>query len=199
MLLDKPIKFIEIVKNSTKYVDKFSRFALENIKPDKRKQKKVSIPEVFGYVFDMFATTLNKMEVETKITLLSKDAEYKVYAYEIDWESIVINFLTNSIWAIEKETDNSKARKIEVEISETTTDITVVYKDSGIGLEQATEESIFLPMQSGKRDRIGNSVGTGMGLAIVKNHIEDHMNGAIKAIAISDIGGAEFQMIIPKR
>ncbi|MPY23134.1 ATP-binding protein [Shewanella sp. YLB-07] len=196
--LTKPIKFIEIVKKSTQYVDKFSRFALANIKPDKRRQNKICIPEVFEYVFEMFATTLDKMKVETKISLLTEAAQYNVFAFEIDWESIVINFMTNSIWAIEKESDVTKQRKIEVNISESESEIFINYKDSGIGLEQGTEESIFLPMQSGKRDRIGNSVGTGMGLAIVKTHVEDHMKGTIKAIAHSDIGGAEFSITIPK-
>jgi signal transduction histidine kinase/anti-sigma regulatory factor (Ser/Thr protein kinase) len=197
-LLNKPIKFTKIVKNSTLYVDNFSRFALENIKPDKRTQKKIGIPAVFEYVFNMFATTLEKMQIKPRVRLLTDNAKYEVFAYEIDWESIVINFMTNSIWAIENESDANKLRKIEVEISETELELLVTYKDSGIGLEQGTEESIFLPMQSGKRDKIGNSIGTGMGLAIVKNHIEDHMKGTIKAIAHSDIGGAEFQIKIPK-
>jgi signal transduction histidine kinase len=59
------------------------------------------------------------------------------------------------------------------------------------------EEHIFLPMQSGKRDLSGNTIGTGMGLAIVKNHIVDHVGGEVFAVAKSQLGGAEFLFKLP--
>ncbi|WP_065761102.1 sensor histidine kinase [Pseudomonas defluvii] len=197
-LLDDPIDCIQIAKDGAKYVDNFSRFAIENIKPDKRTRKKVHIPGVFKYVFEIFSVTLDKMGVSSEINIHTDGAAYEVYAFEIDWESIVINFMTNSIWAIEAQKQRQKST-IRVDLYETDGEITVIYSDSGIGLEAGTEESIFIPMNSGKRDGRGNVIGTGMGLSIVKTHVEDHMLGSISAKAHSDLGGAEFTIKVPVR
>ncbi len=195
--LEEPIKYIKIVRESARYIDNFSRFALENIKPDKRKRKKVRIPEVFEYVFKMFATTLNKMKVNATVNIMSTSSKNEVYAFEIDWESIAINLTTNSIWAIEMNPHRNNPQ-ISVDISDNETEFLLSFKDSGIGLEAGAEETIFLPMSSGKRDKNGTSIGTGMGLAIVKTHVEEHMNGTIFAIPRCELGGAEFQIKIPK-
>ena len=194
--LDKAITFITIAKDSAKYIDNFSRFAIENIKPDKRTRRKVRIPDVFDYIFKVFSVTLEKMNIKTFIHIHPPEAEYQVYAFEIDWESIAINFMTNSIWAIESSKDRNNPA-IHIDLFESEEEITLIYKDSGQGLEAGTEESIFIPMHSGKRDDRGNVIGTGMGLAIVKTHVEDHMHGSIKASANSDIGGAEFTIKLP--
>jgi signal transduction histidine kinase/anti-sigma regulatory factor (Ser/Thr protein kinase) len=197
-LLDDPIEFIKIAKDGAKYIDNFSRFAIENIKPDKRTRRKVNIPSVFAYVFKTFHVTLEKMKIRACVNLHSPNISYDVYAFEIDWESIAINLMTNSIWAIEA-SSNRETPLISVDIAEDEDGITVIYKDSGIGLEAGTEESIFTPMSSGKRDGRGNTIGTGMGLSIVRSHIEDHMGGSITAIAKSDLGGAEFTIKLPTR
>lgn len=196
--LDKPIEYIKIAKDGARYVDNFSRFAIDNIRPDKRTRKKINIPNVFSYVFGVFSATLEKMKINTSVRLNTEGAAYEVYAFEIDWESIVINLMTNSIWAIES-SQNRNNPAITVDITEADEEITISYKDSGIGLETGSEESIFIPMHSGKRDARGNVIGTGMGLAIVKTHIEEHMHGMVTAKAKSDLGGAEFTITIPTR
>jgi len=195
--LSKPIELLDVVHESARYIDNFSKFAIENIKPDKRTRKKVKIPDVFNNVFEMFSSTLDKMGIQTSVNVTPVNSTHEVYAFEIDWESIAINFMTNSIWAIES-SSNRAISEISVEINETDEYLLVYYKDSGIGLEAGTEETIFHPMHTGKRDNIGNSIGTGMGLSIVKTHIEDHMNGTIVALPTSNLGGAEFRISIPK-
>lgn len=196
--MPKIVKSISIARDGAQYVDNFSRFAIENIKPDKRTRKKVIIKDVFDHVFRMFAATLDKMDIVRFVRTADEERIYSVHAFEIDWESIAINFMTNSIWAIETKTGRERAQ-IAVDIFEEDESIVVIYKDSGIGLEVGSEESIFLPMNSGKRDRTGNVVGTGMGLAIVKTHVENHMGGSISAKAHSDLGGAEFKIKLPLR
>lgn len=193
-----PIKFIRVAKDGAQYVDNFSRFAIENIKPDKRTRKKVNVTKVFNYVFDVFSATLKKMNIRTHVNIQPENYKHEVFAFEIDWESIAINFMTNSIWAIEA-SQNRTDPSITVDITEDHNELTVVYKDSGIGLDLGAEESIFTPMNSGKRDMRGNVIGTGMGLAIVRTHVVDHMGGEITAKAKSDIGGAEFTIKVPVR
>lgn len=197
-ILPKILKSIQIAREGAQYVDNFSRFAIENIKPDKRKRKKVVIKAVFDHVFNMFSVTLDKMNIDRVVRVAESNIEHSVFAFEIDWESIAINFMTNSIWAIEAK-ENRERSEIIVDISSNEENLSITYSDSGVGLEVGSESSIFLPMNSGKRDRIGNVIGTGMGLAIVKTHVENHMGGKISAKAHGDLGGAEFRIEIPLR
>lgn len=180
-----------------KYVDNFSKFALDNIKPDKRKRTKVNVLNVVNYIHTMLNDTLTKMDVEVDILdSLSVHDEFKVFSFEIDWESIIINLFTNAIWALESQIS---ARLIKIALEDNQEEFIFKFTDNGIGLESNREEDIFLPMVSGKRDKHGNSIGTGMGLAIVKTHVEEHMGGSIEARNCPDLKGAQFTIKIPKR
>ena len=66
-----------------------------------------------------------------------------------------------------------------------------------IGLEAGSEDKIFLPTFSTKRNVRGESNGTGMGLTIVKNFVEQNTGGSIQAIASGPLGGASFVILIP--
>jgi len=195
---DECLRISESIQRNISYIEKFSSLALSNIKPDKRKRKRVNIPKVFRYVFDLMSSSFNAMDIDYNVLISTgSEANYNALAFEIDWESIAINLITNSMWALEK-IDSSK-RFIEVEFSdETDNTILISFRDSGVGLEAGSEESIFLPMKSSKRDRAGNVTGTGMGLAIVKSHIENHSSGKLTATASSSLGGAEFNFRIPR-
>ncbi|WP_241168817.1 ATP-binding protein [Serratia marcescens] len=183
-----------LVKDSIRYVDSFSKIAINNIKPDKRKRKKTNVPIIFDYIFKLMAVTLENMGVTYSFhyNKISRE-DFNVRSFEIDWESIIINLLTNALWALEfKDKDNRFINILFERVGGTR--LKIVFRDSGCGLEDGAEESIFLPMSSSKRDRTGNVIGTGMGLAIVKTHIVEHMGGNISASNDTELGGASFSM-----
>ncbi|MCE9685826.1 ATP-binding protein [Shewanella sp. AS16] len=176
-----------------KYVDTFSKLAINNIKPDKRVRKKVNVPEAFGYIFRMMADSFTNMGVRWSFRFDKiKPEDFNVRSFEIDWESIAINLITNSIWALENE-DREK-REIRVVFERVGgTRLRVGFLDSGCGLEIGQEDAIFLPMHSRKVDHKGNYIGTGMGLSIIKGQVENHMSsGSITAERHSKLGGAGF-------
>ncbi|HHX7339331.1 TPA: ATP-binding protein [Enterobacter roggenkampii] len=182
----------KLVKDSIIYVDNFSKIAINNIKPDKRQRKKINVPSVFEYIFKLMNATLKSMGVEYSFEFSKiKREDFNVRAYTIDWESIVINLLTNSLWALEEKERNTRFINVIFERIGGTR-IRILFNDTGCGLEEGAEESIFLPMSSSKRDRAGNTIGTGMGLAIVKTHVEEHMAGGISAYNHPETGGATF-------
>lgn len=186
------------IKESLAYIKKFSQFALHNIKYDKRTRKKVPVPGVFRYVIEMFEDTFKSMNFAPVVEVHGDEDFFQIYSYEIDWESIAINLITNSIWALDR--TPSSDRNIHIlfsKVDDTTASLN--YSDSGCGLEVGDEEKIFLPMHSSKRDMNGNVIGTGMGLSIVKTQIEDHIGGTIEAIASGKLGGAEFIFSLPVR
>lgn len=187
----------ESIRRNIVYIDNFSQLTLSNIKPDKRRKKKINIPKVVDYVFELIGPTLEVMGIkfESIFTNIAPD-DVNVKAFEIDWESIAINLFTNSQWALDYMPSGN--RTIQFEYSYLSDSIIqIVYRDSGIGLEAGTESSIFQPMISGKRDREGNQIGTGMGLAIVRNQIVEHSSGTVRAVANGKLGGAEFIFELP--
>lgn len=179
--------------SGAQYVDSFSKLALNNIKPDKRTRSKVNVPKVFKYIFKMMSSTFAKMQIQCDIEFIKiQEEDFNVRSFEIDWESIAINFITNATWALENKDKNNRRIKIIFERIGGTR-LKLAFMDSGCGLESGQENAIFLPMNSGKIDMKGNSIGTGMGLSIIKTQVEEHMpSGTITAQQFSEIGGAGF-------
>lgn len=141
---------------------------------------------------------LNDALARQNISVEMKFSEQQIFvsnSYEIDWESIFINMLSNSIWAMTKTPANK--RKVVIAAEKIGGDVEVRFKDSGCGLERGTEKYIFNPMYSTRRDDKGNTVGTGMGLAIVNTFITEHSGGRVTAYPNSDLGGAEFVITVP--
>lgn len=183
---------LKTIISSTGFVRNFASFALGNIKPDKRKRKNIDTGSVAESVFKALSVSLDRQNIETNVEIKSRE---KISAFEIDLESIFVNLISNSIWALKK-TSVGK-RFISVIIDEDENDLTINFADSGFGLEKGTEEQIFQPMFSTRLDRKGAVEGTGMGLSIVKNFVENHANGTIEARANGRLGGAEFLLRIP--
>jgi signal transduction histidine kinase len=105
-----------------------------------------------------------------------------VFGDKIQLQQVLLNFLRNSIDAIEK--SESDEKRIEVTTNLVSDSVTVSVRDSGSGIDKTIFERIFKPfITTGK-------TGFGIGLAVSKSIIENH-NGEIWAENITD-GGAEF-------
>ena len=118
-----------------------------------------------------------------------------ILAFEIDWESIFVNLITNAIWALED--TQAEQRKIHISMWEAKNYLEITFADSGCGLEPRTEDKIFLPTFSTKRNEKGELIGTGLGLTIVKDFVEDYKGGSITVQSPCDLGGAQFHIQIP--
>lgn len=183
---------LKTIISSTGFVRNFASFALGNIKPDKRKRKAVDVGDVASGVFKALSASLERQNIETSVVCQTKR---KIVAFEIDLESIFVNLISNSIWALKKTMIGE--RFISVNIHEEDDHMFISFADSGFGLESGTEEQIFQPMYSTRLDRKGSVEGTGMGLSIVKSFVDHHTGGNISAKSKGRLGGAEFIINIP--
>ncbi|WP_061538193.1 sensor histidine kinase [Collimonas fungivorans] len=188
------LKDIDTIISSTKFVKNFASFSLGNVRTEKRRKSKVSISAVVERVFAALAESLERQKIKVDLSEVSTDLAF-IKAYEIDWESIFVNMISNSVWAMAK-TEHDK-RTIQVKAKNLSSGIEIRFLDSGQGIEKGSEEHIFDPMYSTRRDDRGNTVGTGMGLSIVRTFVNEHSGGAIRALSDSRIGGAEFIITIP--
>ena len=187
-------KYIDRVIRNAKYIDNFASFALENVKKDKRTRKNINIVNVAKYVISNFKAVLKKKNIDIDLVCEIVNPEH-VKGYTIDWESIFVNLITNSTWALEDSI--SSKRNILITITQDASNQYIYVDDSGIGIEAGTEDLIFKSTYSTRRNRRGEVVGTGMGLAIVKTFIENHSGGSITIKSPGPLGGAQFTIIVP--
>ncbi len=174
-------------------IHNFAEFTLKNVNRDKRKRKAVNLSRVVKQVLRYFAGPLEKRNITVELNLPAKVSPIR--AFEIDWESIFVNLITNAVWALED--TSAEQQKIRISMRETKNNLKITFADSGCGLEAGTEDKIFLPTFSTKRNEKGEVTGTGLGLAIVKGFVEDYTGGSIHAESPCDLGGAQFHIQIP--
>lgn len=177
-------------------VRKFARFTLGNLNRDKRQERDFDLKKTVETVFKAFDEVL-RIQRNTKVDLSEMPpSSCFITGYEMDWESIIVNLITNATWALEDK--SSEERRIKVDLHDGGAEWVLSFDDSGIGLEAGTESMIFLPAFTTKRNARGELIGTGMGLFIVKSFVENHSHGTISVIGCGQLGGAGFEIRVPK-
>ncbi len=178
-------------------IETFADFSIGHVKPDKRRKTTFCLKKL---IKNLFVTFDESLRVQRSITL---DVEPNLPAepchirgYPIDWESVLVNLITNAEWAL-RERKEIYQRKIRVTLRAEGTFFVLTFEDNGIGIPTGWEERIFLPTVSTKRNPSGHVSGTGMGLTIVKNFVEQNTGGKITATARGELGGALFTIRIP--
>lgn len=195
--VEKSLRKIDALDNSIKYISDFAGFALSNVKLDKRKMTKLDLGILIEDVIKIFSQSLKKSNVVVD-KFWDDSLEYPVRGFQIHWESIVINFLTNSLWALEKKPVGERFIRIILNTIDSGKSIEMRFLDSGRGIEKGTEERIFETGYSTKKDSKGTPTGTGMGLSIVKEFIVENHKGKLAVIPSGELGGAEFIINVPK-
>ncbi|MBL7900265.1 MAG: HAMP domain-containing histidine kinase [Crocinitomicaceae bacterium] len=78
------------------------------------------------------------------------------------------NLIKNATQAVKPQEEFDRPGKVEVVLEETADYYVVAIKDNGIGISESQREKIFVPYFTTK------STGTGLGLAMTKQIIENH-------------------------
>lgn len=178
-------------------IETFAEFSIGNVKPLKRKRTTFSLKKVIQNVFRTFDESLRvqrKIDLDVEPNLPPDPCRIK--GYPIDWESVLVNLITNAEWAL-RERKEIYQRKIRVTLRVEESWLVLTFDDNGIGIPVGHEERIFLPTFSTKRNDSGEIFGTGMGLTIVRNFVEQNTGGTITAVAKGDLGGASFRIRVP--
>ncbi|MFT5249095.1 MAG: signal transduction histidine kinase, partial [bacterium] len=100
---------------------------------------------------------------------------------------IVINLLSNALKYSEDDT------QVIVSIKKEQGSVYLHFKDSGIGISKEDIKLLFEPFHRG--ENVGEILGTGLGLSVLKKAVELH-KGKIKVK--SEVGkGSNFEVILP--
>ena len=147
---------------------------IESVKKDKTRRRKTDITRVVLDTVESWNKTLSDKHIEV---IFLGDCQKKIYMrcfpYEID--TIFSNLITNSTASFEKV--RTEERKIYIDIKEDDANIRIDYSDTGVGLDpiyKKNPEKILEVFETDKRNSSGEKIGTGMGLWIVNNTVQDY-------------------------
>ena len=168
-----PFILLDLAKQNDMKMQSWLNFSTDIIKKDKRRRKTF----MFAPYFDKLEETWSGIFSERDIRFIHSNIEdTSMRAFEIDFDSIFYNLLSNSIEAFIRSRDNSP-REIEVSLKTTEKNIVCTYKDNGPGLSSdiVNPNDIFQPLFTTKRSAsTGEEIGTGLGMYLVKLIAEDN-------------------------
>ena len=164
-------------------LENFAKYPIYLLKRDKRKSINVDVNLIITNLIELFKTFFQNARIEVEFDSYPEKIYIKGSIALL--ESIVTNLLINTVNAFSIQGASLKERKVmlKTEISDGFALLTVM--DSASGIKGLGLDEIWLP---GKSTTPG---GTGLGLTIVKDSVED-LGGRITVIPNGQLGGAEF-------
>jgi len=176
-----------------KQVSSWGAFAMARVKKDKRTRQKISVKSAIESVIGEVEGAFKAIKIDLVKEL--KEVDAKVFVMDI--ESIVLNLLTNAYSACGQV---GKNRKIRIELYEknlgSRKGFEIVVADSGPGVDKSIADMIWVPLFTTKKDKTGKEEGTGLGLTIVKNTVEE-LGGDKEVTKDQKLKGARFRVWLP--
>lgn len=175
-------KTLEILEETEHYVATLNSWfmvTISSIRRDKRNMKYTNIKSLINYQIDMWRKALTNQNIDINLKLEDELKEMKCFPYEI--ESILSNLISNSVEALRKNKTKDKDKIISIKVQNTDEGIKIKYKDNGEGLAEGYKENpvkILEAFETNRRNSVGEKVGTGMGMWIIRNIVNDY-NGVI--------------------
>lgn len=185
---------LQMLFRSAERVKNWGQFALARIKRSKRVPKEIDINLVIEDILHAFKHTLDTLSIKPE-THLSKSLPL-FYGFEMDIESVFINFITNSVEAMRYTPLNKRGIQINTNYLDAEGTIRIRFADSGKGIPEDDEQKIFSPLYSTKMNEKNEPIGTGMGLTIVRDAVQGY-SGEIRVKGKGKLGGAEFEILLP--
>jgi signal transduction histidine kinase len=190
-----PFRIIERLGNQDEKVHRWVNFALSAVSPAKRRKRRMHPLDYMNglrkYWEDFLATKSTVLKID-----VHKGVDQTLLAHEIDLDSIFYNLINNSVEALVKPS-SSKEREISIAVtSDQPGWLTFSYSDNGPGLpeEIGVRDNIFLyGISSKKEESSGDAVGTGLGMWLLKNVVDDY-NGRVEVT--SQVGTPGFSIVI---
>jgi len=169
--IDKKIdEALILADNMSKTIDDFKNFS----RPDKIK-KTLSIKECIYNSKKLVLHFLEKYNIQMKIKMKQ---DIKIMGYKNELSHVCLNILNNSIDALKN--SGVKDKTILIIVKEENSNIIISIIDNGGGIKEENLDKIFEPYFTTKlKDK-----GSGIGLYMAKQIIENHMKGKIRALNI---------------
>ncbi len=178
---------IELIKKSTNALKVLGNVTLSLIDHEKRRASRVEVHKVIQTLLKTFEPFLDEREVNVTLDIAPHSKPF-LRGSEAAFESIITNFLNNSIiWFAGMQIEE---RKVVIRTQITENILTLRVLDNGPGIVGISTRDIWLPGETTRPN------GTGLGLTIVRDAVAD-LGGTIDAVEHGELGGAEFVIELP--
>lgn len=171
-------KAIEFLGETEEYIKKLNSWfdvTIRSIRRDKRKMKFTDIGALVNEQIKIWKEVLKNQKIEINFTSDENLIEIKCFPYEI--ESIISNLIANSVY----EFSGMENKIININMQNSKSGIVIHYEDNGPGLAKAYKnepKKILEAFETDKRNSLNEKIGTGMGMWIINNIVNDY-NGTI--------------------
>lgn len=180
---------VDLVRRSAVALQTYVRLPLGILQSEKRRVGRSDLHIVIANMISLLKPFLDDAKIQVVPHLAKEDA--LVYASAASLESIIANLLVNSVSAFTQGSKPTLDRSIEIHTEVQQDEVIMRVLDNGPGIRGLTIEQIWLP---GYTTIPG---GTGLGLTIVRDAVED-LGGSVSAVASGELGGAEFNLVFPR-
>lgn len=181
--LEKSVRKVEnIVDEMSETITDFSDF----LKPAKEKEA-FDVEECVDDAISLMEESINLHKIKTDIV---RETDMEAYGYYNETTHVIFNLLNNARDAIIE--SKPGRREIIITISDDGKDaVRVSVMNTGDGIAPENADRIFEPYFTTRE----SSGGTGLGLYISKQIVEDRLGGRISAENVE--GGVRFDVVIP--
>ena len=177
-------------------IEAWGQFALDRVSRDKRTQRSIDLNQTIKTPLKAFEGMLTRRSIDIQPALADNLPLLRAFAMDI--EAILINFITNAIAALDPTPLQDRRILVSTAYDTELNAFQIIFADSGKGIRDEDRDLIWNPLFSTKVDERGQPVGTGLGLTIVKNVVEEY-GGNIEVDGHGRLGGAEFRVMLPHR
>ena len=187
--LDKALKH-------SKKVAAWGAYALTRVQREKRSRRNTQVIKTISTVVKELQPAFDASSIRIKI----EGDNFYTRTYPMDIESILVNLLTNAYTAtLLKSGERIILITVEKEDRKDKKGFYFSVADTGPGIAKEFEHRVFEPLFSTKTAGANNSksVGTGLGLTIVKS-IAEELSGEVTFDKDPILGGARFKIWLPK-
>lgn len=178
------IEYLDIIQNDRSKIVHWIEYSLNSIKKDKRKRKQILFSNYFKTLKNDWAKLLSDRNIKFVIKDNTINEKYDFRGFEMDLNTVFGNLINNSIDSF-KRLKEIRDKNIELVVSLKENNLEFVYTDDGVGLSDIFEDAdeIFLPFTTSKKNRKGEDIGTGLGMYLAKNTVDDY-NGTIDVLKV---------------
>ncbi|MGM0519066.1 MAG: PAS domain S-box protein [Campylobacterota bacterium] len=180
-----------VLKSSTylsETIDDFSNYFKNSIK-----NESFNVKEIIKKAVQLTEPSLRNYDIDLAYKV---QENFKIYGIKNELIQVILNLINNSKDAFKENNIEYLQRSIYLEVKRNKKDISICIKDNAGGIDETIIDKIFEPYFTTKHQ----SQGTGIGLYMSKQIIEEHFNGRLFAqnSYIENKKGVCFYIIIPK-
>lgn len=170
--IDKTASDVRTIIDLNTYIREFAAL-FKGIKGTKRKREEIDFKKSIAKFKEGFVDILADNGIGIEVVVTGGDIK-DLYMNKASWESIVMNLLSNSIKALGNVQRQKKA--IRVTFEKTPGHLKIQVHDNGYGIDDGDILRVFDPLWTTYREE---NTGTGMGMTIVREIVEDDYKGEI--------------------